>query len=290
MKILLIGSSVLDFIHQNNLCLNKPGGVYYSALGLSSIRPKLLNLFLLTNYTDDYLKLVSNIYNNFNLQYSTLTKDIPIIHLLINPHKEREECYQNLSKPLIIPHNVNYTQFNGILINMITGFDISLSTLEDIRKNTKAIIYCDIHSLARGIDENNKRNFRKIPEAEKYLKCFDIVQVNETELLTISKFDKKEEIIEDVFNSGIKGLIITKSNKGVEGYYKTDLGIKNITLKANEVNTINTVGCGDIFGSIFFYSYICKQDFEYSLQLANYNAGIFSSLSEYSNFIINLEN
>lgn len=289
MKILLIGSSVLDYIHQDNLCLNKPGGVFYSALGLSAIRPKLLDLYLLTNYTNNYYQLVSNIYNNFNLSLSSITKDIPIIHLIINPHKEREECYQNLSTSLIIPNKIKYNIFNGILINMITGFDLSLSTIQDIRQNTKASIYCDIHSLARGIDENNKRNFRKIPEVEKYLNCFDIIQVNETELLTISKFDKKEEIIDHVFNCGIKGLIITKSNKGVEGYYKTEKGIKDINLKANKVNTVNTVGCGDIFGSIFFYSYICNQDFEHSLQLANYYAGIFSSLSEYNNFIINLD-
>jgi hypothetical protein len=289
MKILLIGSSVLDYIHDNNQCLTKPGGIFYSALGTASIFPKNFQLYLLTNYTQDLFPLVKDIYSNFNLSYSTITNEIPIIHLFINTNKERDECYQNLSMPLIVPLEINYNQFEGILLNMITGFDINIETLEEIRKNYKGIIYCDIHSLARGINDENKRYFRKIPEIKRWLENIDIIQVNESELLTLSKFDKKNLIVEDVFNYGVKGLIITKAEKGVEAFYKVDNILKHIVLPANKVKSVNSVGCGDIFGSIFFNSYIWKKDFEFSLNLANFYAGVFSTYKNYTDFKINLE-
>lgn len=289
MKLLLIGSSVLDYIYKDKTCINKPGGVYYSALGLSSIIPQINQLYLLTNYTNDYYRLVEQVYSKFNLTNSTIVNDIPIIHLSLHPDKERDECYQNLSNPLVIDNKIDYKQFDGIFINMITGFDISVDTLEKIRVVKKGILYCDIHSLARGIGENNKRTFRKIPMIERWLKCLDIIQVNESEFLTLSDSNDKEQIIDEIFNYGVKGLIITKSKKGVEGYFKEMNTIKKYFLDAESVNSINSVGCGDIFGSVFFYSYICHKDFGYSLRTANYFAGLFSTYARYDNFIINLE-
>ncbi|HPN38718.1 MAG TPA: carbohydrate kinase family protein [Melioribacteraceae bacterium] len=288
MKLLLIGSSVLDYIHEGDNCFNKPGGVFYSALGTSSIVPKIFEVFLLTNYTESYFPLVKDIYKSFNLSYITITNEIPIIHLIINRDKERDECYQNLSKSLVIPSAINYNQFDGILLNMITGFDITFETLEDIRKNYNGIIYCDIHSLARGINNQNKRYFRKIPNIKRWLNNLDIIQVNESELLTLSKYDEKELIVKDVFETGIKGLIITKSEKGVEAFYKTGNNLQQTILPANKVKSVNSVGCGDVFGSIFFYTYIWKKDFEFSLNIANFYAGIFSTHNNYNNFIINL--
>ncbi len=289
MKLLLIGSSVLDYIHEGTSCINKPGGIYYSSLGISAINPKHFEVYLLSNFTESYYNLVKNIYSNFDLTLCSYTEDIPIIHLLINPDKERDECYQNLSKSLLISTDVNFDQFDGILLNMITGFDVSIETLEKIRENYKGIIYCDIHSLARGITKENKREFRNIPDINRWLNCLDIIQVNESELLTLSEYNKKESIIEDVFKSSIKGLIITKSEKGVEAYYRSIDTLNNIRLDANNVNSINSVGCGDVFGSVFFYTYIWKNDFEFSLKTANFYAGIFSASTDCNNFKINIE-
>ena len=44
-------------------------------------------------------------------------------------------------------------KFDGIFINMITGFDINQKQIEDVRKKFKGLIYFDVHTLSRGVSE-----------------------------------------------------------------------------------------------------------------------------------------
>ena len=74
---------------------------------------------------------------------------------------------------------------------MITGFDITLDQLKEIRKNFSGLIYIDVHTLSRGLDKYYQRNFRLIPDFSEWAKCIDIIQVNELELYTL--FDSKSE-------------------------------------------------------------------------------------------------
>ena len=108
----------------------------------------------------------------------------------IDKLSERKETYSQISKNLTVPSN-NLNRFDGILINMISGYDISLAQLEKLRNNYLGLIYFDVHTLSRGIDKNLNRIFRRIENFNKWAECINILQANESELLTLS--DKKDE-------------------------------------------------------------------------------------------------
>ncbi len=291
MKLLLIGSSVVDYIHKEDNTTIKPGGIFYSLTGFNSIVKNDAYISVLTNINKKDFHLFEGIYSNFDLSFSKSIEELPTIHLLLHPDKERGECYQNISEPLNIDLSIDFNQFDSIFINMITGFDIPLETLEKIREKFNGFIYIDIHSLARGLAENNMRNFRKIPHIERWLKCVDIIQVNETEFATLSHKTNEDDIIKELFNYGLKGIIITLADKGIKSFVINKGNIEKQEIEPLKIIQKNSVGCGDVFGSAFFYNYCKSNNFIDSINKANKTAGLFASCETIEEFksLINRE-
>ena len=282
MKLLVIGHSVVDHVNDEI----KPGGIYYSVTGLYNFKNKNDEISLITSVGDGTYFHFENLYTKINNELIQKTEAVPEVFLHQYETGEREECYSNLTEKLIISSEINFEMFDGILINMITGFDISLEDLKFIRSKFGGPIYFDVHTFSRGIDKNNKRYFRKIPLIKEWLKNLDIVQVNETELLTISNLTNEIEIASEVLNYGVKCLVVTKGEKGASIYLKENSTIIYKNVEAISLASINKIGCGDIFGTVFFYSYIKSGIFDKALTIANIAAGLsttYSSFEEYKN-------
>ncbi len=289
MKILLIGHSIIDHFENDTDNRIYPGGIYYSALGLLSVGKSNDEIFILTGINNNTYKIFKNIYDKVNQTFMIELNKMPEVILKNSTDKEREEVYKNISSTLKISHIDNWNQFDGILINMITGFDITLDDLTLIRKYYHGKIYFDVHTLSRGIDDNMNRHFRKIPDFDVWLKNIDIIQCNQSEIKTISEFEKEDEIIEHVLKQNEKVLIITREKSGVSLFYKKDDVIESFYEKGIEIKQLNNIGCGDIFGTVFFYSYLCSKDLHSSLVIANNKAALAASvkLSEKPELFLN---
>ncbi len=268
MKILLIGHSIIDHI-DNTI---KPGGIFYSFTGMNAVKDTADVIYLVTGINDRNKELFFNYYEA-NLDFAFNLDDMPEVFLRNFDDREREEVYKNISVELSMDKINDWHFFDGILINMITGFDISIDNIEKIRNAYKGLIYFDVHTLARGVDENMKRNFRPILQIEKWLVNIDILQCNESELTTIVDY-KIEPAVEYILNTGVKILIVTKGENGVAAFYKGGNIVKQILLEAEKVIVKNKIGCGDIFGAVFFYSYLRGGNLEESLKKANKAAAI----------------
>jgi len=269
MKILLVGNSIIDHMEENSGYNIKPGGIYYSALGANSIADENDSIFILTGWNEKDLNIFNNVYSKINMDYSNKIESLPEVILKTSGEGEREETYINLSTQLSIEKINDWNQFDGILINMITGFDITIDQLNYIKEQFKGIVYFDLHTLSRGVDKNFKREFRPVPDSSLWLKNIDILQTNENELKTISKSSDETETANEILNSGPKILIITKGNKGAAVYYKNHKRVDYYTIDAEKVEAVNKVGCGDIFGAVFFYTYIKGYNVIKSLKIAN---------------------
>lgn len=269
MKILLIGHSIIDHFEELNSEISKPGGIFYSALGILSLVKPEDEIFLLTGWNQKTIHLFEKLYSKANLTFANKVEEMPEVLLKTSGEGEREEIYKNLSSKLSIDRVNDWNQFNGILINMITGFDISFDQLKTIRKNFKGTIYFDVHTLSRGVDANMEREFRPIPQIREWLSNIDILQCNENELKTIVQGKDEFNCAEEIFQFGPQIIIITKGEKGVRTFFLENRGIKSLFLKAEQVDAINKIGCGDIFGAVFFYSYISNGDVNKSLISAN---------------------
>jgi sugar/nucleoside kinase (ribokinase family) len=202
---------------------------------------------------------------------------------MIKDEGEREECFGSINKNLTLSLK-EIDKFDGILINMVSGFDISLEQLINIRQNYNGPIYFDVHTFSRGVAEDMKRNFRTIPEFNRWAENLDIIQVNKNELKTISMKEKNEEIIEEVLNFGVKYLIVTLEGDGAKLFTLEKNNIISYSEPAIKIDVKNKIGCGDVFGSMFFYNYIKFKDVNKALKLANIAAGCTASYSELSEF------
>lgn len=267
MKLLVIGHSVLDFINDGKLIKQSAGGIHYTVKALNKLKSAEDDIFLCSQYDDETISFFNNEIDKIDKSFLTKVDRIPRVHLNIFKEKERHEKYENITNNLTI--NINdFNQFDGILINMITGYDINLNQLKHIRNNYNGLVFIDVHTLSRGLDENYKRNFRVIPNFNEWAKRLNIIQVNQQELFTLFDLTSEDEIVNKIFTYGIRVLCVTKGEFGATVYFhKNDKVISN-TITGNKANNPNVVGCGDIFGATFFYNYIRNKNVIDSLNVA----------------------
>lgn len=268
MKLLVIGHSVEDHIELNGNVQIKPGGIFYTVKALKNFIEKDDEIYLCTFMEKTNEILFDEVYGKLNKKYFQSVEKIPRVHLTLHDFKERDEKYENITKNLDIKPD-DFNLFDGILLNMITGFDITLFQLKEIRRNYKGLIYLDVHTLSRGLDENYKRDFRVIPNFNEWASCVDIIQVNENEFNTLSSKIDRLEVIKDLLNLGVKFLIITKGSRGARVYRLLKSEVISMFQKGLQVKENNKIGCGDIFGAIFFYAYIKFNNLNKSLRFAN---------------------
>jgi sugar/nucleoside kinase (ribokinase family) len=283
MKLLVIGHSVEDNVDQGGIVRKKPGGIFYSAAALQNFKEREDEIYLCTAVSGKNYGLFKNVYENFNTKYLQFVDSIPFVYLKIHDKGEREECYGSLTSNLELNLEV-IDSFDGIYLNMVTGYDISLNQLKEIRRRYKGLIYMDVHTFSRGIDENMKRHFRVIPDFNQWAKSVDMVQVNTHELLTLSSGRNREEIVKEVLNCGPQFLILTKGETGSAVYMMNESNLCSISRPAIDVTVKNKVGCGDVFGSIFFYSYLANNNIIKSLEAANIAGGCAASYSDQDEF------
>jgi len=283
MKLLVIGHSVEDHINQNGVELVKPGGIFYTMLALKNFVGPGDEIFLNSYVQKENYNLFEGVYSGFDRTYLKFVDRIPKVYLTLHNFKERGETYQSMSQSLDVDTD-NLGQFDGILINMITGFDISLDQLEKIRKFYKGLIFIDAHTLCRGLDENLKREFRPIPQFERWGSSVDILQANDSEIKTLSSQTEERKIAEEILSLGVKIFIVTKGSIGARIYTVKNKEIISIFKPAVKIESKNMVGTGDVFGAVFFYNYIKTNDEAASLDLANIAAGSAASYNDFKNF------
>lgn len=283
MKLLAIGHSVEDHILEDDKEKINPGGIFYTALALMNFIETGDEIYLNTAVQKENYNLFEDVYRNFKSSYLKFVEKIPKVYLTLHNFKERGETYESMSQSLEV-ETKNLNSFDGILINMITGFDISLNQLKEIRKNYSGLIFLDVHTLSRGLDENLKREFRRIPNFIEWASSVDILQANENEILTMSDNLNEREIAEEILTYGTKIFIVTKGKLGARLYSRKDDELISIFNSSLKIENKNMIGCGDVFGTVFFYHYIKTKDLVGSLHLANVAAGCAASYTDLKNF------
>ncbi len=283
MKILLIGHSVADIINKSEQELIQPGGIFYTASAIKEITSGKDEIHLCTQVDDEHFYLFKDVYESFNLSLTRKVDAVPLVELTVSDHFERKEHYKNISNKLDVEYS-SLNDFDGILINMITGFDIDLRQLENIRRSTKALIYFDVHTLSRGLDENMRRDFRLIPDLNKWAENIDIIQCNEHEIFALSDQKNENEIIKEMFECGIKIVCVTMGESGVRVYYHNKNETASYFRATKKISHNNKVGCGDVFGAVFFYGYISNGNIFKAVESASTSAEFIASINNLSEF------
>lgn len=279
MKIVVIGHSVEDYIQYKDRLENKPGGIFYATAGLTFLKEEEDEVFLCTAVTESKMPLFSFVYDLINKKYFDYVDAIPMIHLNIFEGAERHEKYENITDRINLKFDAD-DKPDCILINMITGFDITLEDISNLRKTYSVPFYIDLHTLCRGVGEGYKRHFRQIPDFKNWAENVDIIQCNENEIFTISEKKDEQEIAKEVLGYGPKYLVVTKGELGVRLYWLEINGLCSYFVPSLKVDAVNKVGCGDVFGAAFFYTFIKTGDVNKALKFGNTAAGVLSTYKD----------
>jgi len=284
MNFLVIGHSVVDKIIDKDRISVKPGGIFYTVVSfLSQIQPED-KVYLCSSIDKESELLFKYTYDKIEKDFLVYVESIPQVELVVNDIGEREETYSRINQNLTMPiEGLNY--FDGILINMISGYDISLDQLKRLRKNYSGLIYFDVHTFSRGLDENGHRIFRRIADFNEWAQCIDILQTNESELLTLSDQEEEAVIVDELFSYGIKQIIITRAERGATVFFREHNSVKKVHKDSLHTNVVNKIGCGDVFGAVYFYNYIRNKNVILALEQANLFAGIATTYSEANDFL-----
>ncbi len=250
--------------------LNQPGGMYYVASACNALKDEGDEIWMLTGMSEKQRHLYFPLYDNFNLEFVNHVEQLPVNHLFIHDEGERDEKYENFAQKIEFdPEALSRHHFDGVLLNLITGFDLTPADAAAIKKVTGAPVYLDIHSRSRSFNPDGKRVFAKITDIEDWLAPVDILQANENEIKYCGDGEEESLIVENILNLGVKIVLVTGSAAGVRMYRRINGETNSLFVKALPVNAVNKVGCGDVFGSAFFIHWLRTCDPVRSLYFAN---------------------
>ena len=171
---------------------------------------------------------------------------------------------------------------DGLFVNMISGYDVSIETLESALNVVakRPYVHIDIHALVLGslsereddLSFGGGREPRGVKEWKRWLALADSVQLNELEVRWFADPEIKSEpellkyiLISNQFPK-LRYLILTRAERGATLFDFEKEMVYNATPPT--VEAIETTGSGDVFGSAFVFFALSGTPPEEALQKA----------------------
>lgn len=160
-----------------------------------------------------------------------------------------------------------------ILVNYISGSDISTANLIWLRSQTRARIYIDFHSRTLGRRVDGTRYLRRPKDWRKTVLCADYLQMNEVEfeLLTGQRPDQNHcrRFMVEEMNRKARALLVTLGSRGcIVSYRRGTSIVSRQVLSPATKKVTDTTGCGDVFAAAFVTSQMSNPSIESAARFA----------------------
>ncbi len=300
----VIGEPCIDYIHREGREEEKKlGGILYAVTGLAVISGNEHEIYPVMNLgEDEYDRIISFLSNFKNIKTDFIFRvkgKVRVVKLFYKHHTVDYQCPESRNKKTydreesstqpIEPVGYNnikhiFGKIDSLLINMVSGKDISLETLKMTRKEFEGYIHFDAHNIVMKTHPDGQRIQGPIENWDEWLMNSDSFQMNETEASVISpellnEYEIANKIL-SIDGNNPKAMVITRGMEGVtlfEKKEKKEYGKRYIDLDRTDLPAIentkfkDSTGCGDIFGAGFFYknSISGNKDYTTSMNYAN---------------------
>jgi sugar/nucleoside kinase (ribokinase family) len=208
-----------------------------------------------------------------------LLRSVPVpnnhVHLTYRDDSTRDEILSGLVPPIELDHATGALATSWMLINLTSGRDIELGTLQALRARFRGVVQLDIHSLTLDIAAGGLRVLRRPDRWREWVACADWVQMNETEAALLGDGAPPEEFAEQLLDAGPQGALVTLGSAGCLGSWREGGAVRRLRLPAaHHPSPPYPTGCGDVFGATFAYARLAGAAVEDALRLANGVAGV----------------
>jgi sugar/nucleoside kinase (ribokinase family) len=284
MRIAILGTITCDTIFQPQGGASESyGGLLYSILPLAMLAEPGTMIMPVVNLGRDVEGPVRAILSRHEQVSQEGIRVVPErnnrVLLRYTSEGEREEVQQGGLPPLTFEQIEPFLDADVLLVNFISGSDLSLETFQRIRGNTSATVYTDIHSLSLGIDQEGHRFQRPLPKWRKWTAQADVVQVNrgEARLLAGSSLESDDQLLSlgrRVLETGVSILLITLGAEGSLMMAASNGDIRVDRFPPHPPGRVaDTTGCGDVFLAAFVAEHARSGDPQKASRFANLVAG-----------------
>ena len=186
---------------------------------------------------------------------------------------------------------------DALYLNFISGFEMELETAIRLRMGFAGPIYADLHSLMLGIGPDGMRIPRPLADWPEWLKCFDILQLNEDELATLAQaWGDPWRFAADAVGADLRLLLVTLGERGA-AYFASSafmpeplrwrrggLGLQRALAAPGPMRSGriappavaedgDPTGCGDVWGATMFARLLAGAGLDAAVDAANRAAG-----------------
>lgn len=189
----VIGSFVWDVLHgrdRRSVPIEEWGGITYSLSALDAALPESWEIVPLAMVGDDLVERAQ-------LFCRGLRRMAPDAALIGVPYPnnrvelrylddERRSEHLTGGVPgwtwLGLKPVLEAARLDALYINLLSGWELDLETMQLIRAHFAGPIYCDLHMLVMAVQADGLRTPRPLPNVAAWCACFDVLQVNEDEM------------------------------------------------------------------------------------------------------------
>lgn len=279
MKFLVVGHLCLDVIHPvEGPEVESYGGIYYAVAGLAALAKPSDEISPVCGVSKaDYPALMTQLKQFPNVNPSGIYRsEEPTnkVHLYYTDRQNRIECSKDIAAPIPYEKIRRHLSVDGILLNMISGFDLTIETLDHIRLAVRSHgipIHFDYHSLTLGVKANHERYRRPVEDWRRWAFMNDTVQLNEEEINGLAMEGLTEEqTAGHLLTLSVKGVVVTRGERGATLYYNDHKKVVRKDFEGIKLNhPADSTGCGDVFGAAFMLQYVRTKDLSAATDLAN---------------------
>ncbi len=277
MKFALVGHFCFDIHHSGNGSdEERPGGIFNAAAMLSRIAGRSNTIVPVFGVAkEDYARVSGLLEELPGVSMDGVYKiDAPTnrVHVYSTPEGRSVACSKDIAPPISFDRLRRHISADGILINMISGFDITLETLDQVRmlaREEKTVIHFDVHNLTLGLNERHERFRRPVEAWRRWAFMIDTVQLNEEELLGLdAAISDERSIVGHILTLGVRGVLVTRGANGVTVYLDTQKHVSRQDIEIVPSDGEDLIGSGDRFGAAFLYGLVTSNDIAGSARTA----------------------
>lgn len=270
MTITVVGHLCFDVIHHADGSETQSyGGIYFSLLTLARLlgnRDVIHPVFGVGRA--DYDELIEHLSAYPNIDSSGIFKfpgPTNKVSLRYETNETRIENSRSISEPIPWKRIKPFSDAGMILVNMISGYDITLETLDELRvevRDNHTPVYMDVHSLTLGITEDGNRFHRPVELWRRWLFWLHAVQMNEEEAMILTpEYTDELMLAKQVLALNTSALIVTRGSKGSTAFVDRHKTVQRIDEPAEDAGiAADPTGCGDVFAAAYCAQYLLSRN------------------------------
>jgi sugar/nucleoside kinase (ribokinase family) len=289
MKITVIGHLCLDVIqHPDGSETQSYGGIFFAVATLANLLgpgDTVAPVFGVGKADYDALtgrlKAYPNVDRSGIYQFNGPTNQVRLIY---SSTSQRTECSKHISEPIPLKRIRPHLDADLILVNMISGFDVTLDTFDEIRvevRDAAVPLYLDVHSLTLGIKEDFIRFHRPVELWRRWLFMVHAAQLNEEEAAILSPEHLNEtSLANHTLALDTQALLITRGERGCTAFIDEHKHTRRVDVPGLQTASFpDPTGCGDVFGAAYCAHYARTKEIESSVNFANRVASLNAGLT-----------